>query len=233
MQAGELTAEHHEAAEPEAVGNAADGVCGAVQLRRPESSNSTVTAERINNSSLDPAVVDPALLPVDGANRSHRRAVIRVSRPVVSEGSLYVVFSVYRDQLPSRWAPYLGGGIGYANLGTPSCSAGDCYSGGSAGAFAWQAKLGVAYRATERGSVFLEGGYLGATGSTTVDDVTFDGFGAWRLNLGWRQRFGGAPSRNKVVQAPAEPAAAPAMAPEPTPAPAPAIEQSVPIRGLW
>ena len=160
-----------------------------VQLRRPQTSNSTTTADRANDSSLDPAVVDPALLPVEGEKRSRRRPVIRVSRPVVSEDSPYVVFSVYRDQLPSRWGPYLGGGIGYANLGTPACAAGDCYSGGNAGAFAWQAKLGLAYRATERGNVFLEGGYLGTTGRTSVDDVTFNNFGAWRVNLGWRQGF--------------------------------------------
>ena len=137
------------------------------------------------------------------------------------------------DNTLSRWSPYLGAGIGYANISTPACAASDCYEGGSAGAFAWQAKAGVSYRATERGFAFLEGGYVGTAGNTSVDDVTFGSFGAWRINLGWRQGFGGAPSGSKTVQAQAEPAAAPAMAPEPTPAPAPAVEQSVPIRGLW
>lgn len=162
-----------------------------VQLRRPESSNSTTTADRANDSSLDPAVVDPALLPADGDGqpRGMRRPVIRVSRPVVSENSPYVVFSVFRDQLPSRWGPYVGAGIGYANLGTPACAASNCYSGGSAGSFAWQAKLGVAYRATERGSAFLEGGYVGTAGNNSIDDVTFNSFGAWRVNVGWRQGF--------------------------------------------
>ena len=40
------------------------------------------------------------------------------------------------DQSLSRWSPYVGGGVGYANISTPACAAADCYSGGSAGAFA-------------------------------------------------------------------------------------------------
>jgi hypothetical protein len=131
------------------------------------------------------------------------------------------------DQSLSRWSPYVGGGVGYANISTPACAASDCYSGGSAGAFAWQAKAGVSYRATERGFAFLEGGYVGTAGNTTVDEVTFGNFGAWRINLGWRQGFGGAPKPQAVVQA--EPAPAPVIAPEPTPAP----EVQPPIRGLW
>lgn len=91
----------------------------------------------------------------------------------------------------SRWNPYIGLGIGYANLSTPPCPAGACYSGGSGGSLAWQAKLGVSYRATQSGSLFLEGGYLGTTDNITVDSVTFGSFGTWRVNLGWRQRFGG------------------------------------------
>lgn len=131
------------------------------------------------------------------------------------------------DQSLSRWSPYVGGGIGYANISTPACAAADCYSGGSAGAFAWQAKAGVSYRATERGFAFLEGGYVGTAGNTTVDEVTFGNFGAWRVNLGWRQGFGGAPKPQAVVQG--EPAPAPVITPEP--APAPAVQP--PIRGLW
>jgi opacity protein-like surface antigen len=132
-----------------------------------------------------------------------------------------------REAVRSRWSPYIGGGIGYANISTPSCAAADCYNGGSAGAFVWQAKAGVSYRATERGFAFLEGGYVGTAGNATVDDVTFGNFGAWRVNLGWRQGFGGAPKPQAVVQA--EPAPAPVVTPEPAPAP----EVQPPIRGLW
>jgi opacity protein-like surface antigen len=143
----------------------------------------------------------------------------------------YYDIPIWKDaNVRSSWSPYIGAGVGYANISTPACSAGDCYSGGSAGAFAWQAKLGVSYRATERGFAFLEGGYVGTAGNTTVDDVSFGSFGAWRVNLGWRQGFGGAPKAKPVavVEETPEPAPAATPAPEATPEP-----QAVPIRGLW
>lgn len=95
-----------------------------------------------------------------------------------------------RDGSLSRWSPYVGAGIGWGNLSTPSCAITNCttFSGGSASTFVYQGKVGVSYRATDSGFVFLEGGYLG-TSSTTVANVDYDPFGAWRLNLGWRQRF--------------------------------------------
>ena len=90
----------------------------------------------------------------------------------------------------SRWSPYIGAGIGWGNLSTPSCATPGCqsFSGGSASTFAYQGKVGISYRATNSGFVFLEGGYLGTTGST-VSTVSYDPFGTWRLNLGWRQRL--------------------------------------------
>lgn len=142
------------------------------------------------------------------------------------------------DHLMSRWSPYVGAGIGYANISTPACSIQTCYAGGNAGAFAWQAKAGLAYRVSDRGSAFVEGGYLGTVGNTTVDQATFGDFGVWRVNLGWRQGFGGAPSSRPVaavVEAAPEPEPTPAPSPfySPEPAPAPAPEPSMPIRGLW
>jgi len=107
--------------------------------------------------------------------------------------NLYYDIPVWKQaSVRSAWSPYLGAGIGYANIGVPQCAVGECYSGGSTGAFAWQAKAGVAYRATERGFAFLEGGYTGTAGNTTIDNATFGHFGAWRVNVGWRQGFGGA-----------------------------------------
>ena len=92
----------------------------------------------------------------------------------------------------SRWSPYIGAGIGWGNLSTPNCSinGGNCplYQGGNAGVFAYQGKLGLAYRATQSGSIFLEGGYLG-TSASNVNNVSYNPLGIWRLNLGWRQRF--------------------------------------------
>lgn len=90
----------------------------------------------------------------------------------------------------SRWSPYVGGGVGYANVSYPSCVSG-CYGPGSDDSFAWQAKIGVAYRATDSGFIFLEGGYLGTVNNSVSNVIDFGNFATWRLNLGWRQRFGG------------------------------------------
>ena len=129
----------------------------------------------------------------------------------------------------SRWSPYLGGGIGYGSLSIPDCSfSTSCYNGGSMGGFAYQGKVGVSYRATERGFAFLEGGYLGLT-SSNLNGVDFDNYGGWRVSLGWRQGFGGAPKAVKVVTVEPEPIVQP-TAPAPA-TPAPAAPQ--PIRGLW
>jgi hypothetical protein len=90
----------------------------------------------------------------------------------------------------SRWSPYVGVGVGWGNLSTPTCSIANCtlFQGGNASTFAYQGKIGVSYRATSSGFVFLEGGYLG-TSPTTVQNVSYDPLGIWRINLGWRQRF--------------------------------------------
>jgi Surface antigen len=127
----------------------------------------------------------------------------------------------------SRWSPYIGAGIGYANIGLPSCNGDGCFSGGSVNGLAYQGKVGVSYRASEQGFAFLEGGYLGATGSS-VDGIAFDNFGTWQVSIGWRQGFGGA-TRKSVAQA------APASQPEPvmSPQPKPASQPEPPIRGLW
>lgn len=134
----------------------------------------------------------------------------------------------------SRWRPYLGGGVGYANLSIPDCNFGSgCFAGGSDGAFAWQGKVGLSYRATDRGILFVEAGYLG-TGPTQIDRVDFDGFGTWRLNVGWRQGFGGAPKAAApvAVQLAPQPEPLPQVMPQPQPMPAPAAAPH-PIRGLW
>jgi hypothetical protein len=142
------------------------------------------------------------------------------------------------DGVRSRWSPYLGAGIGYANIVMPACDFGSgCFAGGGAGALAYQAKAGVAYRATERGFAFVEGGYLGAAG-TTINGVGFEDFGAWRVNVGWRQGFGGAPRSAGAVAStePTAPAAAepaPMAAPMPQAEPTPTPQIAPVIRGLW
>jgi hypothetical protein len=95
------------------------------------------------------------------------------------------------DGSRSRWSPYIGAGIGYANINAPSCSGSGCFSGGSTGGFAYQGNVGLSYRVGNRSQAFVETGYLGST-SGSIDRVNFDSFGSWRVFLGWRQGFGGA-----------------------------------------
>lgn len=140
----------------------------------------------------------------------------------------YYDIPIYGDKgIKSRWSPYIGAGIGYANIGLPSCSGDGCFSGGSVNGFAYQGKVGVSYRAAEQGFAFLEGGYLGSTGSN-VDGIAFDNFGTWQVSIGWRQGFGGAP-RKVAVQPEPTPQPEPVASPQPEPAP----QAQPPIRGLW
>lgn len=102
----------------------------------------------------------------------------------------YYDFSIrQQDGRYSRWYPYIGAGIGYASASTPSCPFGtDCFAGGSAGTFAYQGKVGVTYRASKMSDVFVEVAYLGTTGFT-VNTVSYDNIGAYRVTVGWRQRL--------------------------------------------
>ena len=147
-----------------------------------------------------------------------RQSISDQGESAVFQGSgtvdlLTVMANVYYD-LPirlkngelSRWSPYVGGGIGYANVSVPSC-VGGCYGSRSDDAFAWQAKLGAAYRATESGTIFFEGGYLGTVNNSGSSAIEFGNFGAWRINLGWRQRFGGVGSSRPAPIPPAAPVA--------------------------
>lgn len=95
-----------------------------------------------------------------------------------------------QDGTPSRWSPYLGAGIGWGSLSAPGCAGNNCqlFSSGNAGGIAYQLKAGISYRATRTGFAFVEGGYLGI-GSVSVQNVNYDPFGSWRVNLGWRQKL--------------------------------------------
>jgi len=89
----------------------------------------------------------------------------------------------------SRWSPYVGGGVGWANVSFPNADCA-CYVSSSDNSFAWQAKAGLSYRATPGGAVFLEAGYFGTVNNSSSVDVAFGNFGTWRINIGWRQRLG-------------------------------------------
>jgi hypothetical protein len=140
-----------------------------------------------------------------------------------------VMASVYLDIPFGSWVPYLGGGIGYTNLSTPSYTIDDMrFSSDNQGLFGWQAKVGVSYVMNWNTDIYVEGTYSGASGFQG-DNFDYSSFNNWGAKLGFRYRFGAPPV--VVVEQPAPapaPEPAPAPMPEPEPAPAPA-----PIRGLW
>ena len=119
----------------------------------------------------------------------------------VNTNSVFV--SGYYDiPTKTKWTPYLGGGIGYTNVSIPAQSgtatltaAGiTAYqpisqSGGSAGAFGYQAKVGVAYEVAKTADVFLEGTYQGS-GGVTINSQSYSGLNAFGARAGVRIRFG-------------------------------------------
>jgi opacity protein-like surface antigen len=143
-----------------------------------------------------------------------------------------VLVSLYYDvETNSRWTPYIGGGIGYTNLSTPSFSLnGFPTNSVNKGLFGWQAKLGVSYAMNYNSDIYLEGVYQGAGGYSS-ENLTFDAFNSWGGKIGFRYRFGARP----VAAAPA-PTPEPEPVIQPAPAPAPVFQPEpapAPIRGLW
>lgn len=143
-----------------------------------------------------------------------------------------VLASLYYDfENNSRWTPYIGGGIGYTNLSTPSFSLnGFPTNSVNKGLFGWQAKVGVSYAMSYNSDVYLEGVYQGAGGYSS-ENLTFDAFNSFGGKIGFRYRFGARP----VAAAPA-PTPEPEPVMQPAPAPAPSFQPEpapAPIRGLW
>lgn len=140
----------------------------------------------------------------------------------------------YDIETGSRWVPYVGAGIGYTNLSTPSVGFNTTVNGqryvfnsnsANKGVFGWQAKLGLTYVVNYNWDVFAEGTYQGAS-SFSSERVNYDAVNGWGARAGFRYRF---TKKEEVVVVP-EPA--PQPQPEPAPAPAPQPEPA-PIRGLW
>lgn len=105
-----------------------------------------------------------------------------------------VMVSTYVD-IPTkgRFAPYLGGGIGYTNVSWGSYSVSALgtnvkQSAGNQGVFGYQGKLGMSYLASKTTDVFVEATYQGTAGFT-VDGVSYDPLSSWGARLGARYRF--------------------------------------------
>ncbi|KEF41983.1 MAG: hypothetical protein ER33_08275 [Cyanobium sp. CACIAM 14] len=141
-----------------------------------------------------------------------------------------VLLSVYYDfENNSRWTPYIGGGIGYSNLSTPSFALNGVPTNSvNKGLFGWQAKAGISYAMSYNTDLYLEGVYQG-TGGYSTENLRFDSFNSWGGKVGFRYRFGShaaAPAPKPEPVPTVEPSPAPIPMPQPEPAPAP-------IRGLW
>ena len=91
-----------------------------------------------------------------------------------------VLVSAYLD-IPtnSRWVPYLGGGVGYTNVG---------WAAGSQGVLGYHGKVGLSYLASKSTDVFAEGIYQGTSGFT-VNEMNYDPLGSWGARVGARLRF--------------------------------------------
>ena len=105
-----------------------------------------------------------------------------------------VLASAYVD-IPtgSRWVPYLGGGLGYTNIGWGAFTARANnvtvgFNSGSQGVLGYQGKVGVSYLASKTTDLFVEGTYQGTTGFT-VDSVNYDPLSSWGARIGARYRF--------------------------------------------
>jgi opacity protein-like surface antigen len=105
-----------------------------------------------------------------------------------------VLASAYVDiPTKSRWVPYVGGGLGYTNVGWGAYSATALgvtltEAAGSQGVLGYQAKVGLSYLASKNADVFVEGTYLGTTGFS-VGQVNYNSINSWGARLGARYRF--------------------------------------------
>jgi len=110
----------------------------------------------------------------------------------VSTNSVFV--SAYVDiPTKSKFTPYIGGGLGYTNVGWGAYSASALgitltQQAGSQGVLGYQAKLGVTYQANAKADVFVEGTYQGSSGFS-VDRVNYDSLSAFGARIGARYRF--------------------------------------------
>lgn len=145
---------------------------------------------------------------------------------VINKNDIFA--SAYVDFPFGRWVPYVGAGIGYTNLSTPSFTLANQRTGSAnEGLFGWQAKAGLAYALDYNWDVYAEGVYQGASGFDS-GNLDINSFNNWGGKLGFRYRFGQRPT--VVVE---QPAPAPSPEPAPAPEPAPSYEPAPPVRGLW
>lgn len=106
----------------------------------------------------------------------------------------FMVNGYYEFDTSSKWFPYVGGGIGVANVSLSDISSqGVVLADDDAAAFAYQLKLGVAYRFTSSVDGTLGYRFFGTddTDYNAVDGTPFtlDGLGSHNFEVGVRFRF--------------------------------------------
>lgn len=178
--AGELAAGYQfdQARAELAVGYGNFGILGGTNSRSPQ--------EYV----IDSARVSPQLIP----------RTLYGPYPFLNAGTLeasgrnsYVsvlVNGYYDIATGSKWRPYIGAGVGYANVTVGDLKGNDGLTipGGSGGAFAYQGKLGLSYEVIPKGNAFLEAAYL-RTAGFTIRGAKYDPLSVPRVVLGWRQGF--------------------------------------------
>jgi len=129
------------------------------------------------------------------------------SAPVATSYNLSsFLFSGYYDiKTKSKFTPYIGGGIGPGVAAVPAVSYtinGTSYTtnAASAAVFSYQAKAGVSFAASKESDLFVEAGYIGASGTTfnitsaavpgVTAPISIGGNGGFIAKLGFRYRFG-------------------------------------------
>ena len=105
-----------------------------------------------------------------------------------------MVNGYYDFDTDSKWKPFIGGGIGGANVSINSLSAGGAQLDDDAWAFAYQVKVGVAYEFTQALAGTLGYRFFGTDDPDFVDSssgaaFSTDGIQAHVIELGMRYRF--------------------------------------------
>jgi len=136
-----------------------------------------------------------------------------------------IFFNAYWDVWRfGRFTPYLGAGLGYTNLTTPSETiAGYPIPSATYGGLGWQAKVGVSYAVSYNWDLYAEGTYSGikAFSDNNIYICPYSDYGA---KLGVRYRFG----HPAVVVVPVPPVEPPVKPPVKI-----IIIKEKPIRALW
>lgn len=129
------------------------------------------------------------------------------SAPVATSYNLssFLFSGFYDIKTKSKFTPYIGGGIGPGVAAVPAVSYtinGTSYSTNatSQAVFAYQAKAGVSFAASKESDLFVEAGYIGASGTTfnitsaavpgVTAPVSIGGNGGFIAKIGFRYRFG-------------------------------------------